>query len=167
MKNFGLELLIFWIFFLLFTPGIAQQKSLDKTVYQEFIQNQRAEKDSSFLGEYSPLRSEMLTDFQGLNYYPPAFEYKIEAILEPFKKQKKVKIKNTKGETEVYFRYALLKFKLNNKSYQLIAYQRAKDLAFPNPLAKKRLFIPFYDLTKWKNNLPWWALPGFTNSTFR
>lgn len=144
MKYFVVQIWILWVIFLISTGASAQENTSAKS-YEEFIRDHRALKDSMFLGENSPLNPDIIAHYQGLRYYPADQKYQLKAQFKVFEKQKKIKIKNTQGGDEIYLKYGQLSFSLEGKLYSLIAYKPEADRLMRNPLARKRLLVPFRD----------------------
>lgn len=95
--------------------------------------------------EESPLTSEDLKTFKGLDFYPIDPKYKVEASFVRTPNEKTFKMKTSTTRTPEYVKYGELTFSLEGKACQLNLYQNIE-------LIKKEgyadyLFLPFFDLS--------------------
>lgn len=106
--------------------------SLHRTTYQnEFLHTDR-----------SPLEKE---DLQFLDFYPPDSKYCIMSKVTMLEQQDTMVFKTSSGKFKRYIPFALLKFDIDRKPFQLIAYT-SPDLR-NNELYANYLFVPFTDET--------------------
>jgi uncharacterized protein (DUF1684 family) len=93
----------------------------------------------------SPLTTEDLNHFKGLDFFPIDEKYIIEATFVRTKKEKAFAMKTTTSRTPLYKKYGELHFSIDGKEFKLNVYQNVD-------LNKKSgyddyLFLPFSDLT--------------------
>ncbi len=93
----------------------------------------------------SPLKENELAIFKGLNFYNYNPDFVVLATLERLPNEKPFKMAISSGKTQNYIRYGILKFKINEKDFQLEVYQNLNLIA--NEEYKNYLFLPFIDLT--------------------
>ncbi len=106
------------------------------------IDGLRKEKDSYFGSDSdSPIPDQERGGFQGLKYFPPSFDYRVDAQLTRFEKPELVTLMTSKGTIRPYLKYGVFTFQLQGKKLQLQAYKAADD---PH---ERSLFIPFRDET--------------------
>lgn len=103
-------------------------------------------KDRLLLMVHDPERPE-LKNFKGLYYFLPAPEFAVPVKLEKFEKMESFKVRTSQNEEKTYYKYALAKFKLKDKPFQLTVFKFSLDENNPN---SKYLFIPFSDMTSGK-----------------
>lgn len=108
------------------------------------IQKERQVKDSLFaIAEESPLNTEQIEDFQGLNYFPIDEKYRVTAKLIIFDSGAIVQMQTSTDRLPDYRKYAKVVFSLDGSEHELIAYQ---NLAHQDDsLYKNLLFLPFTD----------------------
>ncbi len=100
------------------------------------------EKDSYFGSDPdSPIPDQERGGFQGLKYFPPGFDYRVDAELARFENPEVVTLVTSKGTIRPYLKYGVFTFQLQGKKLQLHAYKAADD---PH---ERSLFIPFRDET--------------------
>jgi len=93
----------------------------------------------------SPLTSEDLAAFKGLDFFPIDTNYRVRATFVRTKKEKKFQMKTSTDRLPVYKKYGELHFSLINKELKLNVYQNMdliKKASFED-----YLFLPFSDLT--------------------
>ena len=93
----------------------------------------------------SPLTTEDLNRFKGLDFFPIDEKYIVEATFVRTKKEKAFAMKTTTSRTPLYKKYGELHFSIDGKEFKLNVYQNVD-------LNKKSgyddyLFLPFSDLT--------------------
>lgn len=111
--------------------------------YQSLIIKARQEKAMSLsTSKFGPLPADQV---QFLNYFPVDKAYRTTADVTLLLGEETFKMPTYDGTSNPYKRYAILNFKLDNKSYQLTVYQSAA--LFQNPQYKNHLFLPFLDAT--------------------
>lgn len=95
--------------------------------------------------ETSPYKDKV-ADFKGHDFFPIDLNYRVEAEYITFENEKFFDLPTSNKEIQKKYRkFALLKFQLEGKDYELILYQNAKLMN--NPMYKDYLFLPFTDLT--------------------
>ena len=93
----------------------------------------------------SPLTDEDLKAFKGLDFYPIAAKFAVEATFSRTVNEQSFKMKTTGARTPEYIKYGELHFKLDGKNYKLNVYQ-SLDL-IKRAGFEDYLFLPFSDLT--------------------
>ena len=101
----------------------------------------RDEKDR-FLAEHrqSPIPPDERAGFDGLDYFDPDPEYRVEATVRVHEAPEPVELETTDGRTVRYLRVATFAFDLGGDPSELHAYRRSGD-------ESKGLFVPFRDKT--------------------
>lgn len=136
MKRFGILVV------LLATASVWSQEPIVEQTAQAF----QSELNTEFANpEESPLTSEDLKSFKGLDFYPIDPKYKVEASFVRTPNEKTFKMKTSTTRTPEYVKYGELRFTLEGKACQLNLYQNIE-------LIKKEgyadyLFLPFFDLS--------------------
>jgi uncharacterized protein len=104
----------------------------------------REMRDKSFRnpGE-TPLASAEFLNFKGLEYFEVSEKYIVKARLEKTADRQVFMMPTSTGTTRKYFKYGVLTFALDGRSFSLNAYQ--SEAATKNN--KTNLFVPFRDLT--------------------
>ncbi len=87
-----------------------------------------------------------LKEFNGLNYYPPNYDYRVKAKFIIFKDKKQIEMVTSINQIKTFYRYAKIEFEIKGKKRYLIGYK--KDLSVKAPEAW--IFIPFKDATSGK-----------------
>jgi uncharacterized protein (DUF1684 family) len=102
----------------------------------------RAEKDD-FFAEHpqSPIPPEEREAFDGLDYFPPAPDYRVAATVTVHDDPEPVTMETTSGPEQRYLRVATLTFDLDGKRRELAGYRQDPD----DP--EEALFVPFRDKT--------------------
>ena len=93
----------------------------------------------------SPLTTEDLNHFKGLDFFPIDEKYIVEATFVRTKKEKAFAMKTTTSRTPLYKKYGELHFSIDGKEFKLNVYQNV-DLN-KKPGYDDYLFLPFSDLT--------------------
>lgn len=96
----------------------------------------------------SPLTSEDLLKFKGLNFFPIDTNYVVRAKFVRTKKEKKFQMKTSTDRLPVYKKYGELHFTLSHQELKLNVYQNV-DLIKKSGF-EDYLFLPFSDLTNGK-----------------
>jgi uncharacterized protein (DUF1684 family) len=109
--------------------------------YAERLRANRREKDE-FLAEHrqSPVPPEEREDFDGLDYFDPDPDYRVEATVTVHDDPEPVELDTSDGELVRYLRVATFTFELDGESRQLAAYRQERD-------ETGALFVPFRDKT--------------------
>lgn len=113
--------------------------SRSEDTWRERLEQQREEKDA-FLGEHpqSPVPPEHRESFDGLSYYPPDPDYRVNAIVERHEDPESVQLETTAGPEQAYQHVATLRFTVSGEEHELPAYYREDQ---------EGLFVPFRDAT--------------------
>jgi uncharacterized protein (DUF1684 family) len=99
----------------------------------------RAEKDQVFARDpYSPLTAEQRRAFHGLNYFDENPQLVIHASVDSDVEPGEVRMSTTGGEEQVYHRYGLVRFRVDDQPAQLVLYSSDDS---------DELFVPFRDAT--------------------
>ena len=85
--------------------------------------------------------------FSHLRYFKPDPDYNVQAEIIRLKTINKVTMLTSQNQEKTYYRYAKLKFKIQEKTFSLFAYK----MSLEGDMAKY-LFIPFTDLTTGKES---------------
>lgn len=111
--------------------------------YVPKIEKERKDKDVTFKStDESPLTESQKNLFESLSYYPVADKYKIKAKFTLNKnKQEKIELTYTDNTKKVYLKYGFAEFEIDGIPQQVTI---LKPDFF---VAKKYLFLPFYDET--------------------
>lgn len=121
----------------------------DKNTYPEKINEYRRQKDSFFRNSPdSPI--EERAHFDGLHYFEPDEKYKLKAKLTFLNDTSVIVIKRNDGREDVYKKYALALFTLDNKEHQLTLLKNTQQDEKDN----NALFLPFFDATNGDNTYP-------------
>jgi len=115
---------------------------LDTQQWREELEHHRHEKDH-FFAEHpqSPIEDDAKAAFDGLAYYDPDPDYRVEATLEPVDDDDTFEMEMTAGHPVEYVRVARLTFDLEGEEQELYAYEQAADQS------GETLFVPFRDET--------------------
>jgi uncharacterized protein (DUF1684 family) len=107
--------------------------------YLEELQANRAEKDR-FLAEHrqSPIPPDEREDFDGLDYFDPDLEYRVEANVSVHDDPETVEMDTSSGRSVEYQHVITFEFDLDGENHHLHGYQQAGDDA---------IFVPFRDKT--------------------
>jgi uncharacterized protein (DUF1684 family) len=127
-------------------PSLPSEDGSPPTM-EKMIENSRKEKDRILkLSPNSPIPKEERANFPGLNYFPVNLQkYRLDAKLEPYANNEKVKIVTSKGEQDEYIKYGALKFTFDGVDCSLDVFKSTAP-----DVDAKRLFIPFKDTTSGK-----------------
>ena len=99
----------------------------------------RAEKDGVFARDpHSPLTDDQRRNFQGLEYFDENPQLVIQAGIDRVVDPEEVRMGTSSGEEQVYHRYGLVRFRVDEQPAQLTLYS-SEDSA--------ELFVPFRDAT--------------------
>jgi uncharacterized protein (DUF1684 family) len=110
--------------------------------YVETLRANRAEKDE-FFGSHpqSPIPPEHRDDFEGLDYFAPAPDLRVETTATVHEDPEPVPMETTAGNEVRYVRVVTFAFELDGESHELHGYkQRPDDDEEP-------VFVPFRDKT--------------------
>ena len=115
--------------------------SFDEVAWRREIEDHRGRKDE-FFAEHrgSPIPPGERDDFDGLPYYPPDPDYRVEATVERYEDPGELTIDTTTGESRTYERLVELWFDLPNGPTSLTGYRQVGEEG-------AGLFVPFRDAT--------------------
>lgn len=132
------------VFGALVAAGQADPDSI--AAHRALVEQFRAEKDSRFIDPAtSPLPAAQQPQFDGLNYFPVDYEYKLKATYIPESNPRRERLDLTDGRTDRYVKSGQVVFTLDGVEYTLSVYQSDNMPEFAgNP---SQLFIPFKDAT--------------------
>ena len=105
------------------------------------LRENRTEKDQ-FFAEHpqSPVPPEERADFEGLDYFEPSAECRVEAEVAVHDEPEPVEMETTNGPPVRYLRVATFAFELRGENCELHAYRQEDD-------DSRTLFVPFRDKT--------------------
>jgi len=109
--------------------------------YAEQLRQNRAEKDD-FFAEHpqSPIPPEERDSFDGLAYFDPDEEYRVEATATWHGEPATVEMETTDGRTVRYLHVVTFAFELDGESHELQGYRQAGN-------DEASFFVPFRDKT--------------------
>jgi len=108
------------------------------------IENYRKNKNQQMMdSESSPLSSEQIERFDGLDYFPIDIKYKINAQIELEESSEEVNLNTTSGEKVDLIKFGTVTFEYKGDSYTMTVFQNKNLPEFGND--KQQLFIPFTD----------------------
>jgi hypothetical protein len=109
--------------------------------WAEQLRENRTEKDQ-FFAEHpqSPVPPEERDDFEGLDYFEPSAECRVEAEVTVHDEPEPVEMETTNGPPVRYLRVATFAFELRGEDCELHAYRQEDD-------DSRTLFVPFRDKT--------------------
>ncbi|MBN4058012.1 DUF1684 domain-containing protein [Olleya sp. AH-315-K02] len=143
MKNFLFHLTSF-IFILTFTS--CNNNSVEIKIHEQEVENYRKQKDEDYkIPEKTMLTDELRENFKGLKYFPIDYKYNIKALLTKLEDLPKIEIKTSTGKILNYVIYGKLLFNIDNKPYELSAYQSTRLVG--SNRKEGALFVPFTDQT--------------------
>jgi len=109
------------------------------TVSASELQRFRAEKDRVFAGDpHSPLTTDQRRNFKGLAYFDENPKLVIHTGIDREVDPEEVQMGTSSGEEQIYHRFGLVRFRVNDEPAQLTLYS-SDDAA--------ELFVPFRDAT--------------------
>jgi uncharacterized protein (DUF1684 family) len=109
--------------------------------WAERLRANRAEKEE-FFAEHpqSPVPPEEREAFEGLAFFEPSAEYRVDAEVTVHEDPEPVEMETTNGPPVRYLRVATFSFELRGEECELHAYQQERD-------DDESLFVPFRDKT--------------------
>lgn len=111
--------------------------------YEERLNAKRAFKSTGFYGANSPLDESQKKNFKGLSFFKPDANLIFNATISWERSPRSVQLYNDSTESLKYL-VARIKFNFDGQSYELVAFA-------DEPKKRKKLFIPFYDLSNGKD----------------
>ncbi|MCF2141035.1 MAG: DUF1684 domain-containing protein [Candidatus Lokiarchaeota archaeon] len=113
---------------------------LKESEWKEFMEYSRSSKDDFFKSHpQSPLSKSDRANFDGLNYFPLNFAYRLILNLYEYSEKETVEIQDTGNNLRHYLRWGKFEFTLKGKNATLHVYK--SQPSDPN------LFLPFRDKT--------------------
>jgi len=113
------------------------------------VQRFREGRDKEFRNpNETPLTPEDFADFKGLKYFDADEKFVVKAKLEKTEDKQIFTMPTSAGTSRKYFKYGVLKFELDGKSYTLTVFQ--SETAAKKEEYKNLLFVPFRDQTNGK-----------------
>lgn len=133
--------------FLLIASALTGQISQDSLrIYNDTIAKHRTGKNIRLMySESTPLTTQQISSFKGLNYFPPDIRFRIEATLVRDSEPEVVFLTTTTDRMPEYLKYGEVRFVIDTMEFRLIAYQNKKLLDVVRD--EDNLFIPFRDGT--------------------
>ena len=123
--------------------SISEEIVLKTSRWTRLLNMEREQKDTFFsIYPNSPIPIEDREVFEGLAYYPPKPEYRLELPLHEHDEKKSVIMTYTGGKEKEFTRGGEFRFKIGNKEQVLQAYKSSPY--------EKRLLVPFRDSTSGK-----------------
>ncbi|WP_415381586.1 DUF1684 domain-containing protein [Halosimplex sp. TS25] len=112
----------------------------DTDDWAEQLRANRTEKDD-FFAEHpqSPIPPEDRDEFDGLDYFEPDPDYRVEATVTVHDEPDPVEMETSDGRTVRYERVVTFSFDLDSESYQLHGYRQGPE--------DQTVFVPFRDKT--------------------
>ncbi|WP_248897838.1 DUF1684 domain-containing protein [Haloplanus halobius] len=109
--------------------------------YADRLRDNRAEKDRVFAeARHSPLPPEERDDFDGLDYFDPDPDYRVEATVTAHDDPEPIDLETSDDRTVRYLRVVTLRFDLRGDSHELHGYRQ-------EGAAGSEIFVPFRDKT--------------------
>ena len=127
--------------------------SFDVDSWQEELESYRERKDEQFLEPHnSPLGPEDRREFDGLEYFDPDPDYRVEASVELDERDETVAMETTADGEQLYERAARLQFEVPDARGEatectLVGYRRVDQ-------EEGSLFVPFRDKTTGQQTYP-------------
>jgi uncharacterized protein (DUF1684 family) len=110
-----------------------------ETEYADTLRENRAEKDEFFSTHpQSPIPPEDRDGFDGLSYFDPDPQYRVEATVTLFDDPEEIDFETSDGRTITYRRPFRFQFEISGETYELSGYRQ--DATDP-------IFVPFRDKT--------------------
>jgi len=96
----------------------------------------------------TPLNSDQLQRFKGLDYFPVEYKNRLEGRFSTEGAGKEVTLKTTDGKTQVLITAGTVTFQFDGKTFTLTVFRNNNLPEFVS--TNQKLFIPFTDLTNGK-----------------
>lgn len=114
--------------------------------YVDQINRERAERDLLFKDpQRSPLPSDSIANFKGLDYYPVDERYRIPATLNRVSRPEVMRLSTSRGNTMDVEKYGAIRFNFGGADYELIVFKANGLDDFSDSAGQ--LFVPFKDAT--------------------
>ncbi len=117
----------------------SQQHFEDVLAYQNDLKQFYVNPDTT------PLNTEELKSFSGIDFFPFSTIYRVKARFKKLEGEKKFKMPSTGKMQQWYKKYAELTFTVNGKECKLFVYQNLEYSKYKEH--EKSLFLPFLDAT--------------------
>jgi uncharacterized protein (DUF1684 family) len=111
----------------------------DEAEYEQALKRKRAEKNEFFdTHRQSPIPPEKRDAFDGLAYFEPDPEYRVDADVTRFADPEEVELETSDGRTVAYERVFEFEFEVDEETHTLAGYRQQSD---------DSIFVPFRDKT--------------------
>lgn len=126
---------------------------MDVDTWRENLESYRDQKDEEFMEPHSsPLGPEARREFDGLDYFDPDPDYRVDARIELDESDETVPMETTADGEQLYERAARLHFELTDQrgetaEHTLVGYRRVDQ-------SEGSLFVPFRDKTTGQQTYP-------------
>jgi uncharacterized protein len=98
----------------------------------DHIMEFRKMKDDFFrYGSDSPLTPQQKKAFQGLDYFPPNAELRLEVSVDEFTEQQHIEMQTTSGDIQIYTRFGRFGFSVDGTHAELTIYQSGDGWFLP------------------------------------
>jgi uncharacterized protein (DUF1684 family) len=117
------------------------EAEFDESAWRAELERHRERKDDFFATErQSPIPADQRDAFDGLSYFEPDPDYRVEASLDPVESDETVVMDTTVDTEQEYERVAELRFELDGEPLSLVGYTGVGE-------ESDSLFVPFRDKT--------------------
>jgi uncharacterized protein (DUF1684 family) len=117
-----------------------RREAMSLPEWQQSLERARETKDAFFTESWqSPIPFQDRPRFKGLQYYPPASNYRFELELHEYPEQRVVRIAYTRGNEQDFLRWGEFTFNIAGKDLSLEVYKSSRE--------EEMLFVPFKDAT--------------------
>jgi len=110
--------------------------------YKLSIEKERKEKDDFMRNSSESPFADSVSNFKGLQYFPPDEKYRIVAQLKPIENKKTIQLGTSDGLQKTYLEYATAEFTIDNKKCSLLILEMIDMGPF-----RGTLFLAFADAT--------------------
>lgn len=139
------------LFGILFLTILSCSKSNKKQQHEDSIREFQYRLNVEYSDKKtSPLTDEDFKTFKSLDYFPIDSTYKVTATLTYIYDAPVFKMQTTTDRLPLYKTYAIAKFKLDGKTFEIPLYQSQELMTDPQYV--DYLFLPFKDLTNGKGS---------------
>lgn len=126
---------------------VSCQQGIDEPYRQAMAAERMAINEHFFNPQETPLDSENFSHFKGLKFYPVNEKYRIYASLTLLENQPIFNLPHSHNSSRPYKNYAVAKFELDGKTYELVVLEQAEK----NADNENYLLLPFNDATNGKD----------------
>ncbi len=123
--------------------GACYEDIQDPAYRQEIASERMAINEHFFNPKESPLDSHLFYTFKGIKFFPIHEKYRVKASLSLLKTDSIFELPHSHDATKPYKQYAVAKFELLGKSYELLVLEQVVK----KPGAENYLLLPFTDAT--------------------